>query len=250
MTTNDHSPPSIEDIDLWASRLVDGEVSTALVPESFRPAVLARAEEFTALRQRLLTTASVSEIDAGRRDRHIARALATSTTNGAVIKRLTRPRAALGVAASIVAVGAVSIVVLSQGTDGDKVQVADTMMQTSPSAFVGSRDSSEVVGANPESNLASGAEVAADSPIQQFSSIEDIAAFVANADLEAGDATVKGSDRTTSPRPCSLDNRVPRRRTLGFLAGRPVEVRIFSKIDFVVIDSATCAVLSDHARDK
>lgn len=116
--TNERPPSSggVDDVDWWASRLVDHEIDFADVPADLRSAVQDRARRFVDIRNRLLRSAAGERLDESIVDRAVRAAVRPATGEG----RARSFFVPLSAAAAVVAVIAIGLTVVDGG-DSDSI---------------------------------------------------------------------------------------------------------------------------------
>lgn len=116
---NEPTAEPTNDIDWWASRLVDHEIAFADVPADLRPGVRERADEFAARRQALLRLGVDHRVDSSLTDRAIAAAVQPSDAVVVPLRRRLLPL--MAVAAASIAVIAFGASVLQRDSEPDVV---------------------------------------------------------------------------------------------------------------------------------
>lgn len=116
--TNERPPYSdgVDDVDWWASRLVDHEIDFADVPADLRSAVQDRARRFLEIRNRLLRSVASERVEDSVVERAVQSAV-RPTTSGGRARSFFVP---LSAAAAVVAVIAIGLT-LVDGGDSDSI---------------------------------------------------------------------------------------------------------------------------------
>lgn len=132
---NDPVNDTMNDVDWWASRLIDQEIAFADVPADLRGAVQDRVETFGVLRHALLRLGADHRVEPRITDRAIA--AASNPTTALVVPLRRRLVPLLGVAAATIGVIVVGVSVL--GNDGRPdviaVEASESAAKSSDSAI-------------------------------------------------------------------------------------------------------------------
>lgn len=259
MTTDDRSPHARthdEAVDLWASRLLDGDVSSHQVPEDLRDEVGARVRVFTELRIRLLQSPANVPADDRIRDEQIAHAVSTSIVSARASRSLVS-RTAFGIAASFVLIaGVATIVVRGSGSGGD-VMVADSTdvsenAQESAMAFALDSTSSESGSApaepEPKSSItdvtpSASADLEGPTALPRFATVDELAVFA--AELDPRQPITEGLNRRRIDT-CQVKPAQAPLVEEALVMERRVQIQVFEPGVFVVVDSETCAIIVDR----
>lgn len=243
-----------DDIDLLASRLVDGDVSAENIPAGARAEVERRALEFSKLRSRLLEFDPSLE-SSTRREAQIAIALrstANSRSPGSI--RRGSPRIALAMAASIIGVLVVSTYVMQRDDSSDVDVFADSISDASGEQGAlsqsdpvlessGGSSKSSLPEADPPA-LAMDAIDDAPPPLPEYSSVDDIARVAAS--LPPGGSVIEGlNQRAEIPR-CAVGPIPPLRTEGAILEDVRVEIHFRERGEFVVYDISDCSTVASR----
>lgn len=133
---NDPVNEQMNDVDWWASRLVDGEIAFADVPADLRGAVQRRVEVFSAQRQALLRLGVDHRVDTTLTERAIAAATQAPEATVVPLRRRLAPLVAVAAAAIGVVVVGVSILRSDERPDVIALDtpVTETRSKESPEA--------------------------------------------------------------------------------------------------------------------
>lgn len=118
---NDPMNDTVNDVDWWASRLIDQEIAFADVPADLRGAVQERVETFGVQRRALLRLGADHRVDATITDRAIA--TASNPPEAKVVPMRRRLVPLLGVAAASIGVVVVGVSVLGSDDRPDVIAV-------------------------------------------------------------------------------------------------------------------------------
>lgn len=256
MTRDDSTatqPENPDEVDLLVSRRVDGEVSPLDIPEHLRDDVESRAGVVSAVRAQLRATADMIPI----RESQILSALTASRTQRRTGRRVYGGRPAIAVAASFVFLAAASLIAVRQfdsdrddaltegitatagglRATGSPADISTTQEQPSPSDVAGS-------GGEIESSPASAAESRV---IPEFSTREDIDAFIASMPLI--DSKSASSDIESTGATCDEESTRAHLVRLVSLQGRLVEVQMFDSGGYAVYDVEDCSLVFERTSD-
>lgn len=246
MTTNDVHPQSDDrrdEVDSYASRLVDGAIVPADIPEDLLTDVLAQADHFRELRDRLRRTAITMPIDFQTREAQISTAQRAAANRRLVLADRTSPRFAMGIAASFVILAGVSIAVLSRpGPDEDLVvseSVSQSISESDAAPDMVLRSDPEVAQPESQAMIADAA-----TPIVDYASLEDVSAAVESVRNDM--AAIEGLNSKTVLRDvsCPAGPDVVHVLEDGILDDRLVEIHVLVEDGFVVYDIESCSVIA------
>jgi hypothetical protein len=243
-----------DDVDLLASRLVDGDITAENIPSAVRVEVERRALEFSKLRSRLLGLDSSIESSA-RREAQIALALrSTANLRGTRLIHRRSSRVALAVAASIIGVLVVSTFVMQRDDPSDvdvfANSIADVsaeqgdLSQTAPVLESSGGSSKSSIPETDPPALTMDAIDDAPPPLPEYSSVDDIARVAAS--LPPGGSVIEGlNQRVEIPR-CAVGPTPPLRTEGAILEDVRVEIHFRERGEFVVYDISDCSTVASR----
>lgn len=252
MTTN---PDSSEQIDLLASRLLDGDISHADVPDHQIESVRARSHLFAELGERIRTSTANFTIDARKMDDQIRKARVTHR-----VGRIQHRSVLMGAAAILVMV-MTGVVVVSRTHESGVTSLADAAvdMSTGDASKMTSDTGLPVDGSSVNETFsaqeATTSENDADDPGQplpaEFSSFDDLAAHVdtlVNRPVRGVPApsTIEGVNATRDPLCVDTKGRSSVIENVR-LQGRRVQVFYAPGRGLAVYDSADCSLVAERS---
>lgn len=254
MITDSFSPEPHDDVDLLASRLIDGDVRAAEIPDALRAEVERRAAEFSNLRALVRESPTPNENPILRRAQ-IARALRRSSTVRTMdVVRQPTSRVVFVAAASIIGVLVVATVVL-RGADSDDVDVfaesvsdasdeSEALAHMAPAfdSYGGRSKASPSETEDPTIAMATTDEE--DRPLPEYSSVDEIARIAAS--LPPGGMPSEGLNTRVDVARCAVGPTQPLRTEEALLEGARVEIHFREGGEFAVYDMSTCSMLTSR----
>jgi len=258
MTTDPLTPvtpePQHDEVDLLASRLIDGDVTAAQIPTALRDEVTRRATEFSEVRSRL-QRASVPNESSARREARIAHALRSAS--GSRLGNSTRQkmsRVVLAAAASIVGVLIASTVVMRQDDSGEVDVFADSITsdsgeqgalnQSAPAIESDSASAKSLPSETDPPEASMVATVEDGLPLPEYSSVDDIARVASS--LPPGGTVTEGLDQRVEVPRCTVGTTPPLRTEGALLDGVHVEIHFRERGEFAVYDISTCSMVASQ----
>lgn len=258
MTTDSLSPetpdPSSDDVDLFASRLVDGDVTAEQIPDALRVHVGQRSAEFSKLRS-IVQDSRLRFESSALREAQISVALRSSSGSKNVkVFRQTTSRVVLAAAASIIGVLVLSTLVLRENDSGDVDMFADSVSddsgeqeafsQSAP-ALESSSGSAKSLPSDMESPAIPMAATEEDGlPLPEYSSVDDIARVAAS--LPPGGTAIEGLDQMVEVPRCATGPTPPLRTEGALLEGVRVEIHFRERGEFAVYDISNCSLVASR----
>ena len=241
-----------DDVDLLASRLVDGDITAENIPSAVRGEVERRALEFSKLRSRLLGLDSSLESSA-RREAQIALALG-STANLRGTRLIHRASSRVALAASIIGVLVVSTFVMQRDDPSDvdvfANSIADVsaeqgdLSQTAPVLESSGGSSKSSIPETDPPALTMDAIDDAPPPLPEYSSVDDIARVAAS--LPPGGSVIEGLDQRVEIPRCAVGPTPPLRTEGAILEDVRVEIHFRERGEFVVYDISDCSTVASR----
>lgn len=251
----DSPDPVPDEVDFFASRLVDGDVTSAQIPDVLRVQVEQRAVEFSKLRSLVRESTSQSE-NSALREAQIEHALrsAAETERGKLL-RDKRSRVVLAAAASIIGLLVVSTLALRQGNSGNLDVFADSVSDDSgeqealsQSAPALESDSGSEKSSTSEMESPAMAMTTTDEdglPLPEYSSVDDIARVAES--LPPGGTEIEGLNQSVEVPRCAVGPTAPLRTEDALLEGVRVEIHFRERGEFAVYDISDCSILTSRA---
>ncbi|MFM8856871.1 MAG: hypothetical protein ACKOI2_06640 [Actinomycetota bacterium] len=258
MTTKPLSPDTpdsgSDDVDFFASRLVDGDVTTAQIPDGLRVEVERRAVEFSRLRSLVRESRSQSK-GSTLREAQIAHALrSVSDSKGDNVFQQRASRAVLAAVASIIGVLVVSTLVLRQD-DSDNVDVfadsvsddsgqQEALSQSAPALESESGSAKSLPSETESPAMSTSTSGEDDLPLVNYASVDDIARVAAS--LPPGGTVIEGLNQSVEVPRCAVGPTPPLRTEGALLEGVRVEIHFRERGEFAVYDISNCSMVTSR----
>lgn len=253
MTSNDRTatpPENPDDVDLFVSRRVDGEISPLDVPEDLRVDVERRVGVVSALRSQLRATVDGIQLSESR----ISSALAAAGTPRTRGRRIHGGRPTFAVAASLVFLLAATVLAVRQFdsgrgetlTEGVDAIAEDARGGNSPVGGAAAQEQSSLSSVSSpsgqiESKLSSDA---ASATIPEFATQEDVESFIASTAVVESKSAASDIEPWTAV--CGNESARPLLVRVVSLQGRTIEIQVYESGRYAAYDVEDCSLVFER----